>query len=800
MADYKVITFLEEVDEELKTLFDSLSLEILEAKDHDNSVPTIIIGESLKAIEDQIVIDDREAETIIITSEMVIEGWGEIVNRKFSMLHYDMIVSESGKILFSRLISNDTSLQLEKAFETAVKDMKTFKVSNPLYAGHYSDIAFNFAMEKKKSFLEVRKYLTNLFTFLTYLQQGEFIEVPFDVDIGETNEGFVLQVHAPVKQLQFDILQKGFLNKFEDEPYGNLLLRCLETAGYFDIYTIKSSRKVVFTALWIDAVKSRNFSFKTYERLDHKIYGADIIGSDVVLNYEFQSDTDGIYLPGRFMADKTRGRWFRIVKAQDIKKTLDKLKTDEVEIEEHKPFSEYLTENFDTEFSKPEILFMHRAHLSDELRSMFSESVFKSKMDVAKLETEIQRIMESLLTVDAVWPDKETKEEVYSEAVQTSIKGKMALVFKKNTDPEKIKKLIMGIFVKEAKLDMRVANKLAEMFVSNGFDLFAVENFKEAFNHEAGTFVADSDEVQELKEKFAALEEHMGEVNDVNQEFEKESNNEQLIARNKQLNKEVEELQNKLKKKHGSFFNRAGGGELETNPTQLKAKIKNLEAQVRNANKKIDEMAKKAGQTGSDVQRVSSAPGAGALEDNSSKKDSQNLISRNILEVEKSKFAQEKKRLESKLNTFEMRMNTEKQRLQAEINRLEKEKEKSKKDDKNLELKRDLRKAQDEVKAGKLNFKKLEAQNKHLASQVDRLKKARAAGGAGAGGSSNKKAGSDPKKDMKIKQLETLYGKSQKQADKYSKELLEKKSLITKQKNEIQMLKNQIKQLEKKAA
>lgn len=797
MSQFKAINLLQELDGELKSLFDSFEIEVLESTEHNLSDPIIIIGETFQSVSDSIMFSDREAETIVITMEMHKGSWAEIVDHKLSLLHYDMIMSNTGKILFSRLISNDTSIQLEKSFGEAVTDMKSFKVSNPLYSGHYTDIAFDFAFDKKKSYLQVRKYLGSLFTFLTYLQQGNYIEIPFDVDVGVTSEGLVLQVVAPVKQLQYDILLKGLSSQFKNEPYGHLLLDCLEVAGYFDVYTIKSSKKVIFTALWIDSVSSRNFSFKVYDALDHKVYGADIIASEVVLNYDFNSDTDGIYLPGRFMADRTRGRWFRIVKAQEIKKTLDQLKKDEQEFEEHKPFKDYLENNFDTQFSKDEVLFMHRAHLSDDLRTMFSESVFQSKMDVKKLETEIQRIMESLLTVDSIWPDKETKEEVYSEAVMSGITSKINLVFQKNTDTEKIKKLIMGVFVKEAKLDMRVANKLAEMFVSNGFDLFAVENFKEAFNHESGNTIMDSDEVAELKEKFAALEEQMGQVASVNNEFEKESQNDDLVARNRQLSKEVEELQNKLKKKHGSFFNRSGGN-TETDPSQLKAKIKNLEAQVRNANKKIEEMAKRVpGGTSTLSAGGGGTPAGNSAPEAGSSKESENLISKNVLEIEKSKFAQEKKRLEAKLNTADMRFNAEKQKLNAEIQRLEKEKKINKGQDNTLMLKKDLQKAQSETKAIMLKLKKAETQNKMLEQQMSKMMAAKNhLGGAGGGG----KEKADPRKDRKIKQLEMLYQKSQKQAEKASKDLLEKKSLITKQKNELQLLRNQIKQLEKKAA
>jgi hypothetical protein len=797
MSNIKAINYLEEMDEDLKSFLESLEIAIVDEKEHNPAESFIFIGKDFQGLTDSIMFSDREADTYVITMDRHEGDWAEITDLKITLLHYDMMMSETGKVIVARLFSNGTSVQMEKSFGTAMSDMKSFKVSNPLYTGHYSDIAFDYAFEKKKSYLEVRNYLNSLMTFLTYLQQGKYIEIPFDVDIGVTNEGLVLQVVAPVKQLQYDILQKGLSKQFEKEPYGNLLLNCIEIAGYFDIFTVKSSKKVIFTAVWIDSVPSRNFSFKVYDTLDHKIYGADIIASDVVLNYDFNSDTDGIYLPGRFMADKMRGRWFRIVKAQEIKATLDQLKKDEQEFEEHKSFKEYLIEKFDTQFSKDEVLFMHRAHLSDELRTMFSESVFKSKMDVAKLESEIQRIMESLLAVDSVWPDKETKEEVYSEAVMSGITSKIGLVFKKNNDPEKIKKMIMGIFIKEAKLDMRVANKLAEMFVSNGFDLFAVENFKEAFNHESGNTIMDSDEVAELKEKFAEIEEQMVAVNDVNQEFAKESQNDDLLARNKQLSKEVEELQNKLKKKHGSFFNQNGGANKETNSTQLKAKIKNLEAQVRVANQKIEDLSKRGGGDSSMLSAGGGGGGGSADTGGGSSKDSENLISKNVLEVEKQKFAQEKKRLEAKLNTADMRANAEKGKLQAEIERLNKEKKINKQNDNSMQLKKDLSKAQAETKAGVLKMKKLETQNKMLEQQMSKMMAAKSRLG-GAGGKGKDKG--DPRKDRKIKQLEMLYQKFQKQAEKASKDLLEKKSLLTKQKNEIQLLKNQIKQLQKKAA
>ena len=571
MNKLKAINFLDEMSKDLKSFLESIEVEIVDEKDHVLSEPFLFIGEKFENLSDSIFFADREANTYVITMERHLGDWSEIIDLKIILLHYEMIVSQTGGVLATRLFTNENSIQLEKSFGEIINDMKSFKVSNPLYTGHYSDIAFDYAFEKKKSYLQVRNYLNSLMTFLTYLQQGDYIEIPFDVDIGVTDEGLVLQVIAPIKQLGYDVLKKGLSKQFKNEPYGNLLLNCIEIADYFDIFSLKNSKKVIFTAVWIDAFSSRNFSYKVYDSLEHKIYGADIISSKVVLNYDFNSETDGIYLPGRFMADKTRGRWFRIVKAQEIKKTLDELKASELEFEEHKPFKEYLIEKFDTKFSKDEILFLHRAHLSTELQSMFAESVFKSKMDIKQLENEIQRIMESLLSVDGVWPDNETKQEVYSEEVMSGVTSKINLVFKKNDDPEKIKRMIMGIFIKEAKLDMRVANKLAEIFVSNGFDLFAIENFKQAFKDESGHTLIDSDEVAELKERFAEVEHTMSDVNSLNNDFAKESQNEDLIARNKQLSKEVEDLQNKLQSKHGEFLHqaRANNG---TSESQLKVK------------------------------------------------------------------------------------------------------------------------------------------------------------------------------------------------------------------------------------
>ena len=58
----------------------------------------------------------------------------------------------------------------------------------------------------------------------------------------------------------------------------------------------------------------------------------------------------------------------------------------------------------------------------------------------------------------------------------------------------------------------------------------------------------------------------------------------------------------------------------------------------------------------------------------------------------------------------------------------------------------------------------------------------------------------NPRRDRKIKQLETLYQKSQKMAEKSSRDLLEKKSIIAKQKNEIQLLKINSNSAQKRAA
>ena len=127
---------------------------------------------------------------------------------------------------------------------------------------------------------------------------------------------------------------------------------------------------------------------------------------------------------------------------------------------------------------------------------------------------------------------------------------------------------------------------------------------------------------------------------------------------------------------------------------------------MREANKKIEQLAKKAS-SGPGFLSADSGNKVPGKENATAVRDSENLISKNILEVEKSNFAQEKKRLEARLNTADLKARAEKQKLQQEINRLNKERKINKEQDNSLQLKKDLLNAQAETKASSLKLKSL---------------------------------------------------------------------------------------------
>ncbi|MGB0453044.1 MAG: hypothetical protein ACPGJV_04955 [Bacteriovoracaceae bacterium] len=780
---YKAL-FLTSEDSQMSEWLELLEMETIEnveALGEEESL--IVFAENFKAIEE---LGDLKEDSIGVLDHIGVLDGAHCVKTDLKLYSKEVFRSQAGRVLISRAVGDDSSLQLEKLFADSVEDLKSFKVTSPLYTGHYSDIAFNFAAENEKDILNIRSYLTSLFTFLTYLQQGENIKMPIDVDLCLVEGAFIIQVHCPLRQFDKETLLRGLDRSYDDQKYGGLIRHCIKCTNLFDVYTLRRPNKLVFTGVWLDNGRDSSFGYKIFEEFKYKFYGSEILASQIVLDYQFNSDSEGIYLPGKFFVDETKGRWFKVINAIGIKQILEK--GQDVELDAMINFEAFIEEHELPHIEGDELAFAHHAHKNEELKSLFKDAVFKAQSEPHAVENEIMRCLESLLVLD-LWDDQEKKSESFNPEKLGEIAKKIQVVYSKKESPDKTQKLIMGVLMKEWGIPLENALTFSKKFIENGINIIAIKNFRDLFQDESSAYLADETEIDELKEKYHELQTQVLDVQAVNNEFEKESENKELIEKNKKLSTELENLKRQIGKKHAGFVNHVSE-QGEDDPKVLKKKVKDLEGQLKTTQQRLDVLLaqKKKGAFGGGKQKKGAS---GAIAD-------KNKIDKSLLDKEKQKALKERKSYETKINMMERNFNTEKLKLKDELIKL-KRTNSSGAGDKAGDLRKDLKRATDDLKAQKINMKKLEVQNKQLAKQVETLKKLKA--GSGKAGSGKAGGGKQAQAmERKAKQLETLYQKSQAQVNKVSMELLDKKSVLTKQKNEIQVLKNKIRQLQRKAA
>jgi len=175
--------------------------------------------------------------------------WINIDKAPFAYIDQPILKSEVAQLILRRAAGNVGGLNIDDLKDDLIEKSFTIKVLNDYTIGHIADIVLNFASEREVPYGVVRPYVINLLSFLSLSAKSEIISYPFDLDCGFSKDTFFIQAHCPNNSF----LLNNLLDSVKNEEVGShkgLFLDILKYCDLLDVFTLKSTQKLVMTSCW----------------------------------------------------------------------------------------------------------------------------------------------------------------------------------------------------------------------------------------------------------------------------------------------------------------------------------------------------------------------------------------------------------------------------------------------------------------------------------------------------------------------------------------------------------------------
>ena len=155
------------------------------------------------------------------------------------------------KIIVNKLLTKRSTLKLESTYENVFKSFKSIKITSGCSSGYYSDLLGLDASRLGFEEISVKNYLIGILSYLERLKYLGVISFPVEVDYGESENEFVIQVYAPSNRFVMEYINNSFQSGSTIDGYKVLCNMCSALTDVFDIYFLSSTSKIVLTGAWL---------------------------------------------------------------------------------------------------------------------------------------------------------------------------------------------------------------------------------------------------------------------------------------------------------------------------------------------------------------------------------------------------------------------------------------------------------------------------------------------------------------------------------------------------------------------
>lgn len=178
-------------------------------------------------------------------------NWEKVKSAPVAFFHENLLEWDIPKLILKRFFAGEGGLGPEESYQGVVLKSNSIKILDSNSLGYFSDILTATATELRINPVKVRSFCVLLLSYLDYLKKSELVSFPIEVDYGLSQDSFFIQIHCENHGVFLENLVDATGESDLDSPLVSLIDEAHKKADLMEVYTLKSSNKLVFTACWV---------------------------------------------------------------------------------------------------------------------------------------------------------------------------------------------------------------------------------------------------------------------------------------------------------------------------------------------------------------------------------------------------------------------------------------------------------------------------------------------------------------------------------------------------------------------
>lgn len=287
MGDAKKALFLtKDQNDDLKSFLKSLSIGVVlkEDKELDGNIAYLFVENAdgtFFELQKKYSVKENDVRIVSLTPvadmNSFMRSGGQLV------MDPKWLSCELGTRVLRRFFIQKSNLPLNSLLQDLAYNFKTIRLAGHMKSGYYSDLLVEQAILKGFNPIKIRNFYNSAVYFLNYLKESQIGGGIYDIEFGFTEENFVFQIQASVKNFVQEYIENSFSKERSSSSLNNLLYDCLVNTDFMDINHWDSNSKIIISGIWNKVNRQGDFfpSFST-----ERINSVDFVLKDTNIDLE----------------------------------------------------------------------------------------------------------------------------------------------------------------------------------------------------------------------------------------------------------------------------------------------------------------------------------------------------------------------------------------------------------------------------------------------------------------------------------------------------------------------------------
>lgn len=252
VKDILILNLVENLSDSLNQYFDEAQITLLnrsEVEDYEK-LDFIIVSSAQEARDVCRDFDTDNKGIRIICIGNIKDVKSYLLSNGRLFIDQNFTDSELGRFVLNKFFFKNYNIHLDESFSSIFGETKEFKVTNHLSSGLSIDQISLDAFDKGFNIVSLRSFIDHSIYYLTYLKQAGLAGIPYEFEYSSTEEIFVVNMYASVKNFVAEYMIDAFGDLNEENPLSYLLNIVQKNCDFLDITYLENPGKIVFTAFW----------------------------------------------------------------------------------------------------------------------------------------------------------------------------------------------------------------------------------------------------------------------------------------------------------------------------------------------------------------------------------------------------------------------------------------------------------------------------------------------------------------------------------------------------------------------